>query len=160
VRDIAPTSSPMCSLVRSVAPCEGPTSALSLCLFLCALQSLRAALSCLHLLACLSTAVRALCVHSCTCWHALQPTVLRVRVLPPPVVPQTGPTSSGTVSGMFCLVSLFHSFPLLCVTFPGLVPAPGASGHAHFSLFRRMPSLSVCCSLSVRFRISLSHFTF
>jgi len=63
---LACTSSPMCSLVCSVAPCEGPASAPSLYLSLHALQSLRTALDCLLLLALLSTATCALYVHSHT----------------------------------------------------------------------------------------------
>jgi len=61
------TSSPTCRHMRSVAPCEGPTSVHSLYLSLCALQSLGTASGCLCLLALLSTATCTLHAHSCIC---------------------------------------------------------------------------------------------
>jgi len=64
---LAHTSSPTCSHMCSVAPCEGPASVHSLYLSLCALRSLRTALGCLCLLALLSTATRALHAHSHIC---------------------------------------------------------------------------------------------
>jgi len=64
---LAHTSSPTCSHMRSVAPCEGPASVHSLYLSLCALRSLGTASGCLCLLALLSTATRALHAHSRIC---------------------------------------------------------------------------------------------
>jgi len=64
---LAHTSSPTCSHMRSVAPCEAPASPHSPYLSLHTLQSLRTTSGCLCLLALLSTATRALHAHSRIC---------------------------------------------------------------------------------------------
>jgi len=64
---LAHTSSPTRSHMRSVAPCEGPTSVHSPYLSLRVLQSLGTTLGCLCLLTLLSTATCALHAHSHIC---------------------------------------------------------------------------------------------